>query len=308
MSSAEPINEQCKALRLRTETNKKHEYAAMGRNRIMYQFIIVDDEKIIRSGLAKSFDWSSIGFEPVEQFEDGKEAIAYLENNTVDVVLTDVRMYEVSGLELAKYVFENHPQTKVVIISGYKEFNYAQEAMRYGVCDYLLKPLDREEIRKVFLRVGEILAKERDDQTRPTTLPFQYFDESAYKEIVSYNNQLVAAVVAGAVEEAAAIHKKWFALIDAAPQEILFFAIHSVIEEIYIRFSRMDVFMEERFDKDIVLGELSNTEAKDLFGETGKLITSLCQSANAIQANPEDRMILKAKQYIDRHLSESFSV
>ena len=83
----------------------------------MFKFIIVDDEKIIRSGLAKSFDWSSIGFEPVEQFEDGKEAIEYLKNNAVDVVLTDVRMYEVSGIELAKYVFDHHPQTKVVIIS-----------------------------------------------------------------------------------------------------------------------------------------------------------------------------------------------
>lgn len=302
------MSEQCEALRPRTETKKKHDYAAMGRKRIMFKFIIVDDEKIIRSGLAKSFDWSSIGFEPVEQFEDGKEAIEYLKNNAVDVVLTDVRMYEVSGIELAKYVFDNHPQTKVVIISGYKEFNYAQEAMRYGVCDYLLKPLDREEIRKVFLRVGEILAKERDDQNRSSTLPFQYFDESAYKEIVSYNNQLVAAVVAGAVEEAGAIHKNWFSLIDAAPKEILFFAIHSVIEEIYIRFSRMDVYIEERFDKDIVLGQLSNTETKDLFKETGKLISNLCQSASVIQANPEDRMILKAKQYIDRHLSENFSV
>ena len=70
----------------------------------------------------------------------------------------------------------------------------------------------------------------------------------------------------------------------------------------------MDVYMEERFDKDIVLGQLSNTEAKELFKETGKLISNLCQSASVIQANPEDRMILKAKQYIDQHLSESFSV
>ena len=79
------MSEQCEALRPRTETKKKHDYAAMGRKRIMFKFIIVDDEKIIRSGLAKSFDWSSIGFEPVEQFEDGKEAIEYLKSLQLQV-------------------------------------------------------------------------------------------------------------------------------------------------------------------------------------------------------------------------------
>ena len=77
----------------------------------MYRFIIVDDEKIIRAGLAKNVDWLSIGFEPVGQFEDGRDAIEYMEHHSVDVVLTDVQMYEVSGIELAKYVFETCPQT-----------------------------------------------------------------------------------------------------------------------------------------------------------------------------------------------------
>jgi len=131
----------------------------------MYKLIIVDDEKAIRNGIKDYFDWKSMNLEVVALFEDGKEALSYLEKNEVDVVLTDIEMAEVSGLELAKHIHENSLPQKVVIISGYKEFEYARQAVQYGVEYYLLKPIKIDEVKRVFTKISRDLdeLKKEDD-------------------------------------------------------------------------------------------------------------------------------------------------
>jgi len=137
----------------------------------MYKVIVVDDEEVIRSGLAAFIDAECPNFEVTETFEDGKEAIEYLQSNSVDVVLTDIRMNEVSGLELAKFIHGNRPETKVVIVSGYKDFEYAKKAIEYRAISYLLKPTKLEEVTEVFARLYETLESERKDELRAELLP-----------------------------------------------------------------------------------------------------------------------------------------
>lgn len=128
----------------------------------MYKLIIVDDEEEIRQGLSEFIDWNEIGFELVASFEDGKETIEYLQNNDVDVVLTDILMAEVSGLELAEYIYKNKLNVNVIILSGYKEFEYAKKAIEFNVDKYLLKPTDIDEIACVFTEIKEKLSKENE--------------------------------------------------------------------------------------------------------------------------------------------------
>lgn len=128
----------------------------------MYKLIIADDEEEIRCGLAEVVNWQDIGFELVGLFEDGADVIQYLETDDVDVILTDVRMAEVSGLEVAAYVYRAKPDTVVVINSGYKEFEYAQQAMQYNVRQYLLKPIKVAELREVFTGISRMLAQRND--------------------------------------------------------------------------------------------------------------------------------------------------
>lgn len=132
----------------------------------MYKLIIVDDEKIIRRGIRDYIDWAGMGFTVADIFEDGKEAMEYLSSHQVDVVLADIEMAEVSGLEMARRIKENNMPQRVVIISGYKEFEYARKAVEYGVEHYLLKPLQIEEVQKVFLKISKELdaAKEEAEQ------------------------------------------------------------------------------------------------------------------------------------------------
>ena len=91
----------------------------------MYKLIIADDEALARAGLYYLVDWNAIGYEVVGVFEDGKEILTYLEDKRADVVLADISMYQVTGLEVAGVIREKYPWMKVVLLSGYQEFEYA---------------------------------------------------------------------------------------------------------------------------------------------------------------------------------------
>jgi two-component system response regulator YesN len=116
----------------------------------MYSLIVVDDEPAIRNGLVERVNWEELGFEVVGSFEDGEDALQYLRAHPVDVVLTDIRMAVLSGLELAGEVVAQELPTRIVLLSGYREFEYAREAMSHGIRHYLLKPTDVNEVQRVF--------------------------------------------------------------------------------------------------------------------------------------------------------------
>lgn len=134
----------------------------------MYKLIIADDEKIIRMGLKNVVDWEQLGFQVTELFSDGQEIIEHLNYMMPDVILTDIKMNHISGLDVAKYVHEHQIPCKVVLISGYQEFDLAVKGMKYGVKDYLLKPTNVDSITQTFTALKEQLdvTKETREKAR----------------------------------------------------------------------------------------------------------------------------------------------
>lgn len=126
----------------------------------MYRLIIADDQPLSRNGLKKIVNWNELGFDVVEVFADGSEVLEYLESNQAEVLLLDVVMNKVSGLEVAKWIAQHKRKTKVVLISGYREFENARRAVEYGVSSYLLKPMESREIKEVFRKVKTMLDEE----------------------------------------------------------------------------------------------------------------------------------------------------
>ena len=136
-------------------------------DRKLYKIVVADDENTIRRGICNFIDWKRMGYQIVADFEDGKELLEYLEKHEVDVVLTDIRMAEVGGLDVARIISEKGLPVKVVIISGYKEFDYAREALKYNVVNYILKPIQIDEIEKTFEEIYQQLqqkAQEKDQK------------------------------------------------------------------------------------------------------------------------------------------------
>lgn len=128
----------------------------------MYNLLIVDDEAETREALSSYFPWGEVGFHVVGQVNNGQEALHFLTGEErVDVVLTDIKMPVMSGVELAEKLYHSQRHIKIVFISGYRDFEYAQKALHYRVKNYVLKPAKYHVLMDVFLKIKEELEAER---------------------------------------------------------------------------------------------------------------------------------------------------
>lgn len=133
----------------------------------MYNILIIDDEQLMRSYLADNISAICPIYRITGIACDGIEAMELLKHQHFDLVITDIRMPGMDGLSLCKYIYESSPGTKVVIISGYNEFEYARTAIKYQVTDYLLKPLDDNNLFDVLMNVKEALDEAGNDLPVP---------------------------------------------------------------------------------------------------------------------------------------------
>lgn len=132
-----------------------------GEGEKMYTLIIVDDDELIRKGLEKVIQWEKLGFVVKGTYSNASEALEYIKNHSLDVLLTDIKMPQMSGLDLIDEAKKYQKDMKAVVISGYGEFELAKKALLLKVEDYLLKPLGEEEIERAFMKLRKGLDGER---------------------------------------------------------------------------------------------------------------------------------------------------
>ncbi|MBS6646465.1 MAG: response regulator [Clostridiaceae bacterium] len=123
----------------------------------MYTVIIADDEEALRKAIIKRIDWNAVGFEVIGEAENGAEALELVEKLGPDLLLTDIRMPFISGIELARQAREIRPYMQIAFLSGYESFAYAQQAIQYNIISYLLKPISAEELTEEMKRIKEKL-------------------------------------------------------------------------------------------------------------------------------------------------------
>ncbi|MDQ0229379.1 response regulator transcription factor [Metabacillus malikii] len=123
----------------------------------IWKVLIADDEPIIREGIRDNVDWKSLNMEVAAEAEDGEEALALALELEIEILLVDLNMPIMNGLSLIKKLKEQQQNCKIVIISGYDDFSYAQEAIRLQVTDYILKPVEPDQLFKVLSTVKEEL-------------------------------------------------------------------------------------------------------------------------------------------------------
>ena len=133
----------------------------------MYRVLIVDDDPMILDGLCARPEWNAMGFEVAGCAEDGREALEWLAHNRADLVVTDIVMCNMSGLELARTLWERGYPARVVLLSAHGEFDYARQGIVYGVAAYLLKPVRHEELLTVLNETASALENRREDRGAP---------------------------------------------------------------------------------------------------------------------------------------------
>ena len=127
----------------------------------MYSIMIVEDEYLVRQGIASLVNYEQFGMQVIAQAENGREAWQKFQKNPADILLTDINMPQMNGLELAKLVRDQAPKCHIVFLTGYDDFDYARTAIKLGADDYLLKPFSKDDVEEMLAKVQTKLDKER---------------------------------------------------------------------------------------------------------------------------------------------------
>ena len=128
----------------------------------MLKVFLVEDERIMREGFRDSIPWEKYGYVFVGEASDGEMALPLIRKTRPDVLITDIKMPFMDGLALSQIVSNEFPSTKIIIISGYDDFEYARQAIDIGVEQYLLKPVTRAALQKVLTQISEKIESEKE--------------------------------------------------------------------------------------------------------------------------------------------------
>ncbi|MGD1823660.1 MAG: response regulator transcription factor [Pleomorphochaeta sp.] len=156
----------------------------------MYNVVICEDEDIIRKGLMFSFDFSSLNLMVVADFDNPISCLSYLKDHKVDIIITDIKMPLMSGLEMIANI-ENKKNYEFIILSGYSDFEYAKKAISYGVTEYLVKPLDHE-LLKVSLNKA---ITNLEDKKLINNAKFQVKNHSKVYQEINTNDKLLQEII-----------------------------------------------------------------------------------------------------------------
>lgn len=143
----------------------------------LYKLMMVDDEDEVRKRVINSIDWEEYGFEIVAEAENGKEALEKFLLTEPDVVITDIKMPFMDGLELSENILKDYPYTKIIVLTGFDEFEYAKKSIDLNVMKYVLKPISLNEIIKIIVETREKINKEIETRNSLERLKL-YYDES----------------------------------------------------------------------------------------------------------------------------------
>lgn len=169
---------------------------------MLYKVFLVEDEIVTREGIRDNVAWQAAGFEFCGEAPDGEVALPLIENAQPELLITDIKMPFMDGLQLCRLVRERMPWVKILILSGHDEFGYAQSAIQLGVSEYLLKPITAVEIQNVLQRLAALLDQERDEREKRKQLQRQINDN-----LILQRERLLLQLVVGGASSAEAIEQ-----------------------------------------------------------------------------------------------------
>ncbi|MBN7575774.1 response regulator transcription factor [Clostridium beijerinckii] len=221
----------------------------------MYGVLIVDDESIIREGLIEIICWEEYGMKIIGQASNGEEALKIIKSHNPKIVITDIRMPFMNGIELIKAIKLNSMNIRTIVLSGYDDFLYVREAMKYGAENYILKPVDKDELNNTIKEILERIENEMfsESQKKESTVLLrnntlnriisneitlkEFREKQELLEINLYCSQMCIAVIecnfyeiSEAVDEENSVHLKRFKALNIC-EEIIERYIHGIVFE-----------------------------------------------------------------------------
>ena len=143
---------------------------------LTYKVLLVDDEEEVMDVIEHKIDWEQCGFTVIGRAQNGLKALEIAEKMQPDVVITDIKMPYMDGLELSRRLRKENPGIRIMILTGFDEFEYAKEAVHLEIEEYVLKPVNAEELSNCMIRVKESLDRERDEKLNIQILEQHYME------------------------------------------------------------------------------------------------------------------------------------
>jgi|LSQX01.2.fsa_nt_gb two-component system response regulator YesN len=267
----------------------------------MYKLLIADDEEIIRHALQKLVNWQALGFEVSGVFEDGQDLIDYLETKEADVILSDIRMFQTSGLEVARYVYEKKLDTMVCLFSGYEDFNYAREAIKYGVCGYILKPFKPQELIQKFKDIRKDL-----DQRAPPA--FIYLSGEDWHDVKVHIEKTAYFIMTHDFAALDAALKHLFSELSAERENIIHFALFMLFERVLDLARDEGLALEQEQSLTGMLQELHNANQDQLADLTKEVVHRVIDLIDNLRFQHNTLLVDRLTAFIKAHISETISL
>lgn len=168
----------------------------------MYKIVIIDDEQIVREGIRDLVDWKALGLKFVGDAEDGEKGYALIQQEDPDIILLDINMPRINGLDLTRMIRKSYSQAKIILITGYGEFSYAREALRLGVEDYILKPVTKAEITELLRTLVAKLKQEEKEKEKQIMM-----ENQVEKSLSLLRQELLGQMIYGDIDAKMAFKK-----------------------------------------------------------------------------------------------------
>jgi len=162
----------------------------------MIKLMLVDDEPIVREGIRKTIDWQACGVTVVAEAQNGREAIALAGSARPDIVLCDVRLPDLNGLEVAEEIRRKYPETLFIMLSGYNDTEYLHRSIRAGVSEYLLKPTNMKQVRDTVLQLSNVIQARRMEAQKQL-----HIEQLLTQNVLALRNDFMGKLLAGSAQE-----------------------------------------------------------------------------------------------------------
>jgi two-component system response regulator YesN len=261
----------------------------------MYKLLIAEDELVVRKNIIKKIEWERYGFKVIGEAENGKEALDVIDDMKPDVIITDIEMPFMNGLELSSIVKKKYSTTKIVLLTGFDEFKYAQKAIELNVMEYVLKPVSADSLVKILEKIKSQLDKEIAQKKDVEALREHYLQSLPVMK-VNFLNALIRAkqnesdilsraehlnlnikgdsyLVSVISIDRNTVNETTFTEKD---DELIKFAVLNTAEELVAKHSFGIAFIYDAYV--IILGVYSKESERDIFSKTFKMLEELRQN------------------------------
>ena len=152
------------------------------------KIIIVDDEYLIRNLIRNCIDWDELEVEIIGEASNAHECLMLIEKDRPDIILTDINMPLTNGLDMTQHIIEKYPGIKVIVITGYDKFEYAKRSVKLGISDFILKPIDDDELKEAILKLKDKIQKEKAEINEVKNIKEAIGDLTEIMELEEENN------------------------------------------------------------------------------------------------------------------------